>query len=488
MDLVLADIVPHLAIRSLGLIGRADCGKTPVMEGVACMFSRHWKRVLKLDVPTSYRTASDLDFFRGEVGCVDRPDGLDDADPHTITPAKFKAFTDVGLVEAMTRERWGAAKWVRNQLRLFAFNRHDRRAEPSAGDTVGHDAFMRIIEPLWHIDFDDDSKMAVVKRVCVVIITEDWCYWRVAGGTKRSVPRVKLGSAATGGSRYLLADCTLPVLDAWKGNCLVLPEDHDEHLEFEERWMTAAMSGGVLTIPRLRPAVGPTPVLPDAPHHAPQSDAPDEARAVMVPVGPDGAHEFPGVFQPQASSARRASFRIPGDQRARPSVPLVTPSVPQSIAPEAMAKRRAQPATGGRRGQPSAPSAKTLPGEPVRLGQAGHCVAGGPPHVVEMLRSAAKRSSAVVAPKVEQRDMNDASAARALKIRRVEDLTDQLNSAHSDLELACCAVKAEPPDTECSEFRGLVSTFASETSDNAFVIDDSPVRPKRSTERRCSMQ
>ncbi len=41
------------------------------------------------------------------------PDGLDDADPRVITTARFKAFTDVGLVEAMTRERWGASKWAR---------------------------------------------------------------------------------------------------------------------------------------------------------------------------------------------------------------------------------------------------------------------------------------------------------------------------------------------------------------------------------------
>ncbi len=64
IDLVLADLVPHMKVRSLGLISRSGCGKTPVMEGIANMFSRYWKRIRGLDVPTSYRTSVDLGFFQ----------------------------------------------------------------------------------------------------------------------------------------------------------------------------------------------------------------------------------------------------------------------------------------------------------------------------------------------------------------------------------------------------------------------------------------
>ena len=63
--------------------------------------------ILELGIPGSaeFRTASDLDFFRGEVGSVDRPDLFDDGESKTVTGSKWKAFTDVGLLEAMSRER-----------------------------------------------------------------------------------------------------------------------------------------------------------------------------------------------------------------------------------------------------------------------------------------------------------------------------------------------------------------------------------------------
>ena len=116
VDEVLADLCHLLSIKSLGMVGTAGCGKSPVLEGIACMFSRFWKRKLNIQELTSYRAACDLDFFRGQVGTVDRPDLLDDSDAKYITPAKWKAFSDVGLAEAMSRERWGASNWVRNQL------------------------------------------------------------------------------------------------------------------------------------------------------------------------------------------------------------------------------------------------------------------------------------------------------------------------------------------------------------------------------------
>ena len=149
------------------------------MEGIACMLSRFWKRKLNLTGPGYYRTATDLDFFRGEVGSIDRPDMLDDANSKDITPAKWKAFCDVGLTEAMSRERWGASKWVRNQLRLWAFNPMDETAEPpNTHEQVSHVKFMELIEPLWKTDskvgMDLESKIAVLKRLCVVALTTDW--------------------------------------------------------------------------------------------------------------------------------------------------------------------------------------------------------------------------------------------------------------------------------------------------------------------------
>ena len=191
VDGVLTQLAPHLDIRSIGFIGSAGSGKTPAMETIACMFSRYWKRKLSLPGGACYRLGSDLDFFRGDVGTRDRPDGLDDADPKTIPPAKWKAFADVGLTEAMTRERWGASKWVRNQLRLFAFNPICVTGEPRAGVFVTHAQFLQIINPCWHKDMDDESVLAVLKRSCLVVITKVWCYWRIASEKENDVPRIE---------------------------------------------------------------------------------------------------------------------------------------------------------------------------------------------------------------------------------------------------------------------------------------------------------
>ena len=96
------------------------------------LMSRKWKRDLGLSTPASCREAPDLEFFRGEVGRRDRPDVLDDADPQAVPTTKLKAFSDVGLVEAMSRERWGAAKWVRSQTRMWVFNDHEPAGQPPA--------------------------------------------------------------------------------------------------------------------------------------------------------------------------------------------------------------------------------------------------------------------------------------------------------------------------------------------------------------------
>ena len=80
VDKVLVHLVPHLQTRSLGMTGKAGIGKSPVAETLACVFSRYWKRKKGLPGTASYRTACDLDFFRGEVGTVDRPDLFDDMD------------------------------------------------------------------------------------------------------------------------------------------------------------------------------------------------------------------------------------------------------------------------------------------------------------------------------------------------------------------------------------------------------------------------
>ena len=44
IDVVLADLAPFLTTKSLGLIGKSGTSKTPVMETMSCMWSRHCLR------------------------------------------------------------------------------------------------------------------------------------------------------------------------------------------------------------------------------------------------------------------------------------------------------------------------------------------------------------------------------------------------------------------------------------------------------------
>ena len=73
------------------------------------------------DTP-SFRQACEFDFFRGQSGSRLRPDIFNDGTLSEQPFKKLKAFTDVGNVESMSKERWGAAKWVKGQPRLYCVN------------------------------------------------------------------------------------------------------------------------------------------------------------------------------------------------------------------------------------------------------------------------------------------------------------------------------------------------------------------------------
>ena len=60
-----------------------------------------------------------------------RPDILDDGSLTEQPFKKIKAFTDVGNIEAMSKERWGAAKWVRGQPRMYCVNEFESKEAPA---------------------------------------------------------------------------------------------------------------------------------------------------------------------------------------------------------------------------------------------------------------------------------------------------------------------------------------------------------------------
>ena len=86
-----------------------------------------------------------------------RPDIFNDGLLSEQPFKKAKAFTGVGNVEIMSKERCGAAKWMKGQPRIYYVNDFDSRHEieddlpivaKRAGQIayVSHDKFMKMLE------------------------------------------------------------------------------------------------------------------------------------------------------------------------------------------------------------------------------------------------------------------------------------------------------------------------------------------------------
>jgi hypothetical protein len=122
--------------------------------------------------PCGLRTTTEFDFFRGAPGRRDRPNIFDDGSLREQPVRKTKSFCHVGNVEDMSMERWGAAKWVLNQLRIFCANEYDLSSEPKDerplvddnAQVVSHQAFMDMLAPSFHKDATEADKMSVLKR------------------------------------------------------------------------------------------------------------------------------------------------------------------------------------------------------------------------------------------------------------------------------------------------------------------------------------
>ena len=142
---MLQSIVPYLREHSLWLLGEPGKGKTPLGRVIAMMFSRFHGGT------GSYRSGSDFDYFRGCPVSTQVPAIYDDGDIGAEPIKKKKAFSDVSDTEALTKERWTAAKFVQNQLRIVIDNSYDPLQEPSMptdlNPTISHESFMKMIRP-----------------------------------------------------------------------------------------------------------------------------------------------------------------------------------------------------------------------------------------------------------------------------------------------------------------------------------------------------
>ena len=102
---------------------------------------------------------------------------------------KKKAFSD-GECETMTRERWNAAKFVRNQLCIALANKFDAPAALAGQrEDIPHETFAQLTHPaLGYIPTPDT--MGILKRAAFIVFTKKYMYWRLPSELPRPVQQL----------------------------------------------------------------------------------------------------------------------------------------------------------------------------------------------------------------------------------------------------------------------------------------------------------
>ena len=223
--MILEKLFPSFTDKALGMHGVPNVGKTPLGRTIAMAMSRYWIRKLKSNHIPGFREASEFDFLRGEAGRPERPDIFDDGSLPEQPIRKLKGFCDVGNT-VLTKERWGAAKFPQGQPRLYISNDVDLSAEPSGRSMViTHIQFMQMLEPAWMKGSCLSDIKAVLKRTCIIIIiTDNFIYYRPATEAEVCVECIKLNDAKSllrrsGGVKYM----------AYRKGNRDLSEDHHKH-------------------------------------------------------------------------------------------------------------------------------------------------------------------------------------------------------------------------------------------------------------------
>ncbi|CAE7386029.1 unnamed protein product [Symbiodinium sp. CCMP2592] len=194
LDDVVVELLGDLKSKTIVFLGLAEKGKTPAAQAIAMAVSEYYiLRDNKDDgIQPGFRICSSLDQLRGESGEKYRPDILDDPDINMVPIPKLKSFLDSSLAECHTVERWTAARFVQNQLRILCDNKINENAEPpeSSGLTTDFDIFYDMIKPAFHDKANLQDIMACLKRAHFVVNMNHAIFIRKAGTTKDPVMRV----------------------------------------------------------------------------------------------------------------------------------------------------------------------------------------------------------------------------------------------------------------------------------------------------------
>ena len=171
-------------VHGLAMLGEANMGKTPVALALCFLMSRYYIIAFNLDQDPQMRQASDLDFFRGDPGSIFQPFLLDDSNLAMQAIEKLKAFLDVSEEEAMTYQRWGASKFVRNQFRVANANAYDEGVERDLPimyptdefDNIAKDKFYNLIEPALMKNTSKPDVDALLKRATFIVVSKNFIY------------------------------------------------------------------------------------------------------------------------------------------------------------------------------------------------------------------------------------------------------------------------------------------------------------------------
>ena len=210
---------------------------------------------MALTSPASYREASEFDFFRGQPGRKDRPDIHDDGRLAEEPIRKMKGFTDVGCT-MLTRERWGAAKFVQGQLRVFVCNDYTYTdwAESHQHTVSGtvlymkHEQFLEVISPVFPKDTTTPHIVAVLKRANILVNVGKLMFFRRATQDEITVPCLCTGSAVN----YLKPDAQTKYIQ-YRDSMLAKPSSFEADVEWEATYVDALLAGK--NLPRARATI-----------------------------------------------------------------------------------------------------------------------------------------------------------------------------------------------------------------------------------------
>ena len=179
-----------------------------------------------------------------------RPDIFDDGSLCEQPFKKVKAFTDVGNIESMSKERWGAAKWVRGQPRIYCVNDFEPETEPAFDipilaqregvvSYVSHNDFLKMLDKAWYEKEKTSANvMAVLKRTHILLSTKTSLYVRPASEKESPVLRMPFGDKSD-----LLHLESHSVYDYHRKGGTDMPADFKEKLAWETSWVDKVMAG-----------------------------------------------------------------------------------------------------------------------------------------------------------------------------------------------------------------------------------------------------